>query len=107
MEPPSQASIRRAFLWAYVSFIPLVGSLAWALFATRQWPGSRGRLLTASGFMLLLAASSASFYPILRTLAPQKRLLGLSVAKYIFVSIAIALGLAAAAAVLAIATPQT
>jgi hypothetical protein len=107
MEPPSQASIRRAFLWACISFIPLVGSLAWAFFATRQWPGPRGMLLTASGFMLLLAASSASFYPILRTLAPQKRVLGLSVAKYTFVSIAIALGVAVVLVAVAVGTPQT
>jgi hypothetical protein len=104
--PQRKAAIRQLLLWTSISYIPLLGGLAWAFFATRHWAGSRGVFLSVSGVMIGVAASSALFFPVLRLVNPKLRLMGMSVAGYTYVSISLAIAIAAVLAVAAFAIPQ-
>jgi len=53
LDAAQQASVRRSFKWTAVGCGWLVAGLAWALFATNEWAGSRGEFLAASGCSLL------------------------------------------------------
>ncbi len=88
--------------WAAVSYIPLIGCVAWAFYATGHWHGTTGGLLASSGVMVGLAGSSALFFPVLSELGPNRRLLGMSISRYTAVSISLALGIAVALAVAAL-----
>lgn len=104
LDPLKQAAIRRSLVWLGLSYVPLIGGCAWAIFAFGHWAGSRGPLLAGSGLLIGLAASSALFFPFLRAVAkPNRRLLGMSIATYTLVSVLAGIALAAVLAVIAIA----
>ena len=56
--------------------------------------------------MIGVAASSALFLPFLRATAGTKRLMGMSVEKYTYVSTSLAIGIAAVLGVAAVVVPQ-
>jgi hypothetical protein len=59
-----------------------------------------------SGLMIGVAASSALFLPFLRSTAGTRRLMGMSVEKYTYVSTSLAIGIAAVLGVAAVVVPQ-
>ncbi len=93
-------------MWTAISYVPLLAGIGWVLFATRHWFGSRGVFLGISGLMIGVAASSVLFLPFLRATAGTRRLLGMSVDKYTYLSTSIAIGIAAVLAVAASLVPQ-
>lgn len=62
--------------------MPLLAAVAWLVFAIGRWSGSRGMLLAGGGFLIGVAASSATFYPVLRAAAPGRRIAGMSTRTY-------------------------
>jgi hypothetical protein len=100
-----KAAIRQSLVWSALSYIPVVAGIAWFSFAWHQWSG-RGQLLAVSGLMIGLAASSALFLPVLRRLVPPtRRMLGMSVSTYTYLSISAAIAIAAVLAVVAFVIP--
>jgi hypothetical protein len=93
-------------MWNAISFLPLFAAIAWWLFAIDHWAGMRGLLVAASGLMICLAASSALFFPALQALSPNRRLMGMSLARYTLVSILVGIAIAVALAIAALAVPQ-
>lgn len=59
-----------------------------------------------SGVMVGVAASSALFFPVLKVLSPKRRLMGMSLARYTYVSILLAIAIAAVLAIAAVAVPE-
>jgi hypothetical protein len=106
MDPERKAALRRSYKWVALGYVPLIGSVAWAYFAIRRWPGSRGGLLAASGVMVGAGAGSFLTLPILRVTKPTRRFMGMSLATYIVVSTLFGLAVAAFLVVLAFVTPQ-
>jgi hypothetical protein len=83
----------------------LVGGLVWALFASRNWAGSRGDFLAVSGVMLGVAASSALSLPLLRIVTEGRKVMRMSLTRYTYVSISIAIAIAAVLVVAAVLVP--
>ena len=106
MDPERRAALGRSYKWVALGYLPLLGAVAWAYFAVRHWPGSRGGLLAASGAMIGAGVGSFLILPILRVTKPTRRFMGMSVATYIVVSTLFGLAVAAFLVVLAFATPQ-
>jgi len=106
LDPQRRAAIRRSLVWVPISYVPLVGGLAWAFFAAGHWTGTRAVFLAVSGVMIGVAASSALYLPVLRVTSPNRRLLGMSLTRYSYISIVLALAIAAVLAVAAIAIPH-
>src|SRR5450759_5317156 len=105
LDPQRKAAIRRALLWLPLSYIPLLAGIAWAFFAWRHWAGSRGTFLAVSGVMIGVAASYALSFPFIRIVSANRRLMGMSLARYTYVSIFIAIAIAVALAVAAVVVP--
>ena len=101
LDPQRKAAIRRALFWAPVSYIPLLGGLAWAFFASSHWTGSRAAILAVSGVMLGAGASTALYLPVLRTLSTGRRVMGMSLVGYSYISIFFAITIAVALAITA------
>jgi hypothetical protein len=93
-------------MWTAIGYVPLLVGIGWVLFATRHWFGSRGVFLGISGLMIAMAASSVLFLPFLRATAGTRRLMGMSVDKYTYLSTSVAIGIAAVLAVAAALIPQ-
>jgi hypothetical protein len=106
LDPQRKAAMRRALLWAPVSYVPLLGGLAWAFFASSHWTGSRAAFLAASGVMFGAAASTALYLPVLRTLGALRRVMGMSLVRYSYISIFVAIAIAVALLVAAVVEPQ-
>jgi len=105
LDAAQQASVRRSFKWTAVGCGWLVAGLAWALFATNEWAGSRGVFLAASGVLVAVAVSSAASVPYIRAVRPARRPFGMPYVQFTFVSIIVAIACAVALAILAIAMP--
>jgi hypothetical protein len=107
VDPQREAAIRRSLVWVAISYVPLLGGAAWAIFAIGHWAGSRGGLLAASGGLVGLAASSALLFPFLRVTSPNRRFIGMSVAAYTVVSTMVGIAIAVVLAIIALAVPLT
>jgi hypothetical protein len=103
MDPERKAAIRRSIKWLAFSYVALGAAAGWALFAVRQWPGSRGGLLAVSGVMFCVAADSALISRFISELSPNRRILGMTIARYTAVSIFVATAIAAVTGVIGIA----
>jgi energy-converting hydrogenase Eha subunit E len=79
----------------------LLGGLAWAFFASSHWTGSRAAILAVSGVMLGAGASTALYLPVLRTLSTGRRVMGMSLVGYSYISIFFAITIAVALAITA------
>ena len=99
-----KADTRWSLTWSVLSYIPVVAGIAWFIFAWNQWPGP-GPLLAVSGLMVGLSASSALFLPLLRRLVPTRRVLGMSISAYTYISIGAAIAMAVVLAVVAFLIP--
>lgn len=106
MDPERKVVARRALLWTALSYVPLIAGVAWAAFAASHWAGSRGVFLAVSGAMAGIAGSAALFLPVTRQVAPTRRLLGMSLARYTYLSIGVAIAIAVALAIAAFAVPE-
>ena len=106
MDPQRKLAIRRALKWVWISYAPLIAGLAWLVFATNRWAGSRGALLGASGLIIGLAGSAFAFLPFLLVIAPNRRIMGMSLVTYTRGSIAVAAAAAVILIVVALALPQ-
>ena len=105
VDQQKKAAIRRSLVWSAVSYIPIVAGIAWLVFAWPRWSG-RGPLLAASGLIIGAAAGSALFLPVLRRLVPTtKRMWGMSVSTYTYLSISAAIVMAAVLVIVAFVIP--
>ena len=106
MDQQRKSARRRAVMWSSISYIPLVAGVAWFFFAMGHWSGSRAAFLAVSGAMVGVSATSALFLPVLRLLSPTRRLLGMSLTQYTYVSISAAIAIAAVLLVVAFVIPK-
>jgi hypothetical protein len=106
LDPQKKAAIRSSLKWLALSCVPLFVGLAWMLFATGHWAGSRGVFRGMSRVMIGVGTSSALTIPFLRALNPTPLRPGWAAIRYTTLSIWVAIASAAVLLVASVVVPQ-
>ena len=103
LDPHKKAAIRGSLKWLALSYVPLFVGLAWMLFATGHWAGSRGVFRGMSGVMIGVGTSSALTIAFLRAVNPMP---GWAAIRYTTLSISVAIASAVVLLVASVVVPQ-